>query len=509
MKIDAPDLSIDELKQLKRVKRAGKFKISADKEIYGELTFAGRNTTLIISDDNFLCLEQYNKCIQGTLNDLTKLTLLNCVSGGERDGLGENGGSHYANIFPDFIIGRCHINPDENIVTAIEFVIDDASTLFPDYTTFGRVIDASPYIEEIVRANDSQIGLKFNIPIGSHPQILYFTGKHEIFTANTLFGEVSASHCPTCGDSGDSNGVQIKNTIFVSVVFAEAINFEECIARTLTLLEYLGVLVGRSQNLLRHRISLEPKGECPVFLDVYWSRPPKRRSVENGQLPHYTDILLNAVHEPRVFSQVLKNWLMRDQCWQDARQRFFNSFSQQESYPIDRLIGAANMFDILPSCAVPPKVELTDKLESAKADCRKIFKQLPKSIERESVLLALGHVGKSSLKHKIRHRAKFLLDVAGDNFPDLFTVTDEAVKCRNHYVHGNSKTSFDYNKEFDIVIFFTNTLEFIFAMSDLIEAEWDFKAWIHRSSCWSHPFRYYRTRYDENLQYLQSLLKQS
>jgi ApeA N-terminal domain 1 len=502
MAMDELDLSIDEFEQLKR---GGKFKILTDKEIYGELTFAGRNTSLYIRDDDFLSLEQYNRYIQGILHNLTRATLVNCFSTNTGASARGNEGFHHANIFPYFIIlGSRKVDPDENIITEIEFVVDDASALFPDYTAFSSLIDARPFMEEIVRAKYSQMGLECDIPIGSHPTILYFTGKSEIFTANTLLGKISASHRPS-HTSGGPNGVQIKNTIFLSIVLKEAINFGECVARTLTLLEYLGMLVGRPQNLLKHRIRIQSEGTRPVFLNVYWSMPPRRLPFENGKPPCYIDILLNAVREPQVFAQVLEKWLMRDQSWEDARGRFFNSFSQQESYPIDRLIGAANMFDILPSSAVPPNIELSMELKSAKEKCRKIFKELPTCPERDSVLSTLGRIGKSSLKHKIRHRAKFLLDAVGENFPDLFTVIDQAVSCRNHYVHG-SEPRFDYRRESYVVNFFTDTLEFIFAVSDLIEAGWDFKLWINGHTTMSHPFTKYCIHYAANLQKLQFLL---
>jgi ApeA N-terminal domain 1 len=501
-----------QMDELNLSKKAGTFKIATDKEtygeqeIYGELTFAGRDTSLYVRDDNLFFLNTFNRYIQGTLYDSPKsLTLVNCFSSGQTSLF------RYANIYPDFIIsGDYHIDPDENIITQIEFTIDDANTLFHDYIAFG-IFDEHPLaeeiIEKIVHAKDNQIGLERNIPIGTRPSILYFTGNREIFTANTTLGKISASHRPVYS-SNSSDGVQIKNTIFVSIVFIQEVNFGECVARTLTLLRYLGILVGRPQNLLSHTIGIRSEGEeQPIFFNVYWSRSPRRRSFENGRIPHWSSILLEAVREPQVFSQVLENWLERDQSWQDARQRFSDSFSQQESYPIDRLIGAANMFDILPPSAAPPKVELTDELKAAKAACKKIFKDLPTSLEKTSLLDNLGRVGKSSLKHKIRHRANFLIDVAGDKFPDLCTVTDEAVNCRNHYVHGNNRARFDYSKRHWVIIFFTDTLEFIFATSDLIEAGWNFKDWIHGPKTIHHPFANYCTRYDVNLQELRSLLK--
>jgi hypothetical protein len=126
-------------------------------------------------------------------------------------------------------------------------------------------------------------------------------------------------------------------------------------------------------------------------------------------------------------------------------------------------------------------------------------------------LNALGRMGKSNLKQKIRHRAQPLIEAAGKRFPELVTVTDEAVNCRNHYVHGSGSKGprFDYSDNLDTVFFFTDTLEFVFAASDLIEAGWDVKAWSELMTTMSHPFAQYRINYDFHLKKLKALLGQT
>jgi hypothetical protein len=90
-------------------------------------------------------------------------------------------------------------------------------------------------------------------------------------------------------------------------------------------------------------------------------------------------------------------------------------------------------------------------------------------------------------RQKIRYRARKLVEAVPEWFPSLFTVTDEAVNCRNHYVHG-SRPRFDYNGNFAAVVFLTETLEFVFGASDLIEADWDIRSWILQGATMSHPF---------------------
>ena len=93
----------------------------------------------------------------------------------------------------------------------------------------------------------------------------------------------------------------------------------------------------------------------------------------------------------------------------------------------------------------------------------------------------------------------------GSGFEDLKLITDEAVNCRNFYVHG-SAASFDYNANFDAVTFFAQTLEFVFAASDLIEAGWDIQTWCKTWSSMSNPFARYKVNYRNELEELKTLL---
>jgi hypothetical protein len=85
-------------------------------------------------------------------------------------------------------------------------------------------------------------------------------------------------------------------------------------------------------------------------------------------------------------------------------------------------------------------------------------------------------------------------------------VVNEAVTCRNHFVHG-SPGSFDYDANFGAVCFLSNTLEFIFGCSDLIEAGWDISAWADSGTTMTHPFGAYRADYRHSLKKLEALLR--
>ncbi len=335
-------------------KQSGTFIISPGKALYGELTFAGSKTSLYLRDnEHFDPRASPNRCVTGILHDLTKVSLIECnappIPGSDwRQGAGSY---KFAEIFPHYVVhGDHHITPSEKKIAEVSFVMDDATALFYDFDAFGSLIDARPFIEQIAHANR----LDREIRTGPDPQILYFTGKREIFTADTAIGTISATHNPS-HNLGGPHGVSLKNTIVVNVAFKKTVDFEEAIVGAYTLLSYFGMLVGRPQNLLHLSIRIESHEEMPVILHVYCSMPPKREAMDEGRTPHPADALLDAVREPEQFSSVLGCWIERQQFFHDARSRFFSSFAEQQRYGIDRLVGSANMFDILPSSAVPPR----------------------------------------------------------------------------------------------------------------------------------------------------------
>lgn len=496
---------------LEESKQAGEFFVSPTHKVYGELTAAAGNSSLFLRDEelSFNQLPCY-PYINGVLHDLTKVTLIDCVAKTGESVIRDDGRYSNVTIFPHCIIaGNRHFLSSGKTISEIQFTVDDASTLFYDKGAFGRLYDARPFIETIAHANDlgRAVPPEQKIITGTEPQILYFTGKCEIFSVDTVLGKISASHNPTYEVVG-SNRACLNNTIFVTVAFAEMVTFNDCLDRISTLLQFFEILVGRPQNLLELNLNTDGTKDVSSLLRVYCSTPPKREPLNEGKRPDSSDVLMEAAQEPDIFSDVLARWLARHMEWRDARGRFSESFSHQNTYDIDRLISSANMFDILPSAAVPNDVQLSDALKSAKDQCVKIFKELPQSPERDSVLNSLGRLGKSALKHKIRHRGQLITKMTGGRLIDLDTVIDQAVNCRNHYVHGSSvdkPPKFDYSENFGMLVFFTATLEFIFAASDLGDAGLEIEKWKNVRSRF-HPFRQYLDNYHENIEKLKELL---
>lgn len=492
------------MKELEGAKQVGTFTVSPGRDLHGELTLAGSKTLLYLRDKEFFPTEFPDRCLKGVLHDLRRVSLLGCISPGPGTASYGSEGYRFAEVFPHVVIyGNQHIGPQEKKIMAVDFVIDDADTMFYDFDAFGHVLNATQFIGPIVAAREK--AYERPIKMGPAAQLLYFAGNLEIFAADTVLGRISASHNPS-GNFGGPTGVWLKNTISVTIAFQQELAFENAIFRMTTLLRYLGVLIGRPQNILDLSLRVREDTQAPNILQVYWSFPPRRDPSKERGNPHPADVLLNVIDDPTQFSSVLASWLERQESWHDARVRFFNSFAEQRQYDIDRLIGSANMFDILPNSAVPTDVTLTDDFKAVIESSRKSFRALPVSPERDGVLGALGRAAKSNLKRKVRHRAQFVTSALGTAFDELALVTDEAVNCRNHYVHG-SEPSFDYEMNFNTVAFFMATLEFVFAASDLIEAGWDIKAWAANTTGMAHPFGAYKFDYLHQLGCLKALLK--
>lgn len=308
---------------------------------------------------------------------------------------------------------------------------------------------------------------------------------------------------------GGPRGVSINNMVQTDLEFLPPKTFDRAIDSLMPVLRFLEVIAGRRQNLLLIELELDlPKDRPDLgYFEVYWSAPPSRSTATRTRRPHPGDLPLNGGMQPEEFGNVMGRWLTVDHERRDARQQFSEGFSNGERYSAERLVSSANMFDILPANAAPKNVDLSQELQAASAAATKLFKALSSTIERDSILNALGRLGTANLKRKVQYRAKRLLDAVPERFPDLILVLDEAINCRNHYVHGAS-AKINYRSHFpDTVIFFIDTLEFVFAASDLIDAGWDIKPWLERPTSMTHPFGSFRVSYADRLQTLKALLK--
>ena len=239
------------MEEREKTKHSGKFTIEPGREIYGELTLDGPKSSLYMWDKDFFDPRgKNNGFVKGILHDLTKVSLIDCIT---TKGPGSFSNTHhFASLFPHYaVLGDQHISPDDDTIAEVNFVIDDATTLFDDFNAFGVVSNARSIIEKVVQHDVEQSRHDREIKIGAYPEIVYFTGKSEIFSADTALGKISAYHNPSTSFLGGPEGVKITNKIFVKLQFADTITIEDVINRTYRFLCFLGLLVGASSESRR------------------------------------------------------------------------------------------------------------------------------------------------------------------------------------------------------------------------------------------------------------------
>ncbi len=436
------------------------------------------------------------------------VSFLRCISRGEHSYGGHGRQAHQVHFYPHYAtVGARPLSPDTGI-SRLSFVIDDFASIYDDFDAFGIDLAPKEHITGILETLHAELGRR--IEPGDRPIIAHYKGRGRLFSAPAPFGRIGAGDRLHHG-TGSPAGVSISNTVVTHLEFDPVANFKQAIESLEPVLLFLELIAGRRQNLLHIELELDlPSNLDGRRLEVYWVSPPNRAPKVSERRPHPMDVLLNGGIRPAEFAGVLERWLAGYHDRGDARLQFSAGFSNGNIYDERRLVSAANMFDILPATAVPRDVDLPKNLKEAKTEARRVFKALPRSSDRDSILDALGRLGKANLKHKVRHRGQIVLAAIPANlpnfFPDLPLVLDESINCRNHYVHG-SPAKIDYRKNFfETVPFFVGTLEFVFAASELIEAGWKLDAWIGGSTR-SHPFCNYYTSYKERLRGLKALLE--
>lgn len=473
----------------------GHFSLADDRTVFGSLRLCGEDTKITLYDDApFLPIPEAYEYLTCELHDGRFATLLDCVLEGCNSQQRISDRRKYsAWLFPHFVaIGRHHIPVSTCCISQISFSMKDASSVFYDFDAFSTVFDPTPFVPLLI---DDKAKYR-QVDIGKHPIISYFTGNIDVAVVDTILGEIKAHHQPT-QTLGGPGGIGIFNKVFVTLTPTETLTFKDVIDRLATLLRFFELLVGREQSLFDFNVRLKDQDENSSAIEIHRTiaPDPDDSTPQESHAPGPRDVLISTCDDAEQYSLVLTSYMASDNDRRDSRSRLRDALNSRK-YTIDRLIGAANLFEILPDSAYPTKAAISDELKAAKADAKKLFRSLENTIERNSILGAIGRIGELSLKHKVRHRVT--VSELNVHFPQFVDVLDEAVNCRNHYVHG-SPGKIDYSSNFELVCFFTAALEFAFGASDLIELGWDFSKWKTKGFSNPHPFGNFVLNYKDHL----------
>ena len=136
--------------------------------------------------------------------------------------------------------------------------------------------------------------------------------------------------------------------------FAAGISVEELQTRLSRLLRFFDIVIGRPQNLVQTKILLTDES-LPKNHFVHFNMQPSYERPPGGHQPNSRDILINTMEGPHALCRILRGWLERDgnPAWHEARIAYFACWRRGGKYSPERLVGAANAFDLLPSTRLP------------------------------------------------------------------------------------------------------------------------------------------------------------
>jgi hypothetical protein len=480
----------------------GFFHIS-QQDFFGNLKIQDESTLLTLKSRVPIPSTGELNFITGTGFDHKTISCLDCIDAGSQSTF-HNGGTEFTtSIFPHYIaIGDTSLHPDEINITAIHFATNDLPTLFNDRSAFGHIFSTSEELTRVLTQHheklekDFSLGYKLNLPrMETNPNIFYFTGITDFFECTTDIGMFTVHHSPSFSVDGKT-GIDCKNNITASLTFDTPVNFKNAIDKMSTLARFLSVIAGHSQRTFGIKIKKTglPDNSC---LDIYCSYNITR---SDNTLQNSHDTPLNPILRPEEFSHVLNNWIRREHEWKIGRIQYLNGLSKGRSYDTDRLVSAANAFDILPSSATVPDSIVPAEHETARNECIKILKALPLTEDRAAAIGVLKRWGRANLRSKVLHRAKIVKDHIHQIPEEIDEILILAIKNRNYFVHGSS--DFNYEKYEDFLTVFTDALEFIFSASDLIECGWDPSAWLKTHPSYSHNYSFFLKTIHEEIRRL-------
>ena len=468
--------------------------LASNQELFGEVLIKGSGSSLTLRSSSEINLGALPRYIHGSSVDGQKISCIDCIWASQSRSTRVQVSYHSAKLFPHHVVvGDEHLDPTAQNIHRLDFSVSDLSTLFYDFDAFGLVIDAAP-IMDVVLAQNRKIRA---IEVGEWPEVHYFTGKINVIEVDTALGKIAVRHRPTFSMGGPL-GNHMTNEMVVSLEPGQPLHFSEAIDRVALLRRFLSVAAGRPQKIKNLEITTTTADPARSrSLQVHWSYAPKGPRGDHHK-PSPGDLPLDPIHHPEAFATVIKNWIAGDERLKIARNRYVSCLEKRSTYGVDRLVAAANMFDLLPPDAAPAVQALPDDLAMFQAAALKTLGTFAQSQDRDSVISAITRMGKPSLPKRVLHRwATTKTDVA-KVFPDLDYVLNQAIKCRNHFVHGASK-SFKFERAEPFVFFLTDALEFVFAFSDLVEAGWSAKEWATRPYGDGHTFTRFRWGYAQTL----------
>ncbi len=455
----------------------GRFRIHSEEDHVGKLNLVNpkRPTLQLLHHDqtSWVGVSHPPAIIRGELTCGTKVTLF--VS---------NTHVNSVDVSLDHVVGGRQHLPESDSIVQIQFTIDDASSLKWDPVFLGSDEDGH---------NDQAGTIEWN----------WLT---EIFQTDTAIGRVSAGYRwdvpPLHLLPPYPSDFHIQADVIITLDFSSGQSLESAVNSTRKVVNFLATISGAPTAIVQTALSLELVSSSklelippPYYLPVY-DRVPTERVIEP------------IVKDGASMSSLITKWIALGEGtivdgsaqgtrW-EARKRYHTScLLKNHVYDEDRLVSAANLFDLLPKTALVTDFELSPEAVAGIDAARCAFKNLVKEDDvyhtRSRCLSDLARLKRPTLKDRIRTRAKIVQDGVAPELEEIGLIINRAVDLRNRYVHGSDS---DAEIPLGLLVVCTVTLEFVFVVSELIEAGWDINAarefYVSR-----HPANRYAKYYEE------------
>lgn len=474
----------------------------------GSLTLNGPKSTIeIYSDDFFHLTEEQMRCVRGVSKDGVSISAINCVGPGVPGTQTYHGRrKRFMSLVPNFVVlGPRHLEPQQSNIASVSFSFTAANELFYDWGTFGQIIRkhrlSFGQLREILRAVS---GAPKRRRRGGHLDLFYRWDRGPIIEIETTMGTLKAWNA-TSERFPSPSGIELRNRVRVTCDFAVSRTLEGTVDALYEIMPFFELVSQSRQNI--ENIALThveaPERELPLALHLV---NLEHTSVENLEP---TDALVSGGLQPEEFGRTLTGWINTMARRRTARYRFVQGFRRGHKYEIDRLVGAANAFDLLPSSDFDKSASLPPEVEALLSGFEHEVKARAKSSSqvnnyRDRILNLLGLNRGLNLRNKVFQRYATLSPVLKGKLAGMEEIIGCSVSARNFYVHG-TPTKFSAVDLHALSIFFTDTLEFIFATTELQLCGWSAERWAKES--YSHSrLKWYISNFPVNKQRVESAL---
>jgi hypothetical protein len=288
-------------------------------------------------------------------------------------------------------------------------------------------------------------------------------------------------------------GIHLDNKVDVVVDFCDPVDLETAVHTIFEVQSFFNLVMQSKQPIREFSVirNSETQQQTETRVYIVLDQQP------NADRLDYRDFLISGGLNRTEFATVFLNWFKASDQTRSARRRFLEGFCQRHNFTVDRFVGAANCFDLLPGELFVRREPLATEIEAFIDDVTKKARALSGKEFRERALGNIGRLKGINLSDKIMQRYESLPRILKGLIPDAPFAVRQCVRTRNYFVHG-SDPRIPLIAVYEFLPFFTGLLEFIFVTADLNEIGWDADRWIKQFST-NCPVRSFLSSFESEL----------